>query len=252
MASSTCFSLSALPLLLGLVGCIADERLVLYTAATTLDASAPLDDLGPRDDLSAPDSSGDLSDEDASGEARFLEREGLIVIEAEHYDDAEQGVMAAREQSWFVERWRQGDSSSGEHVIALPNAGVSTELKLSGPRLHYAIELAAPGELYVWVRLYSETGNDNSVHVGLNGEAASLTRWGMRLPPSQRKQWAWTTMQSDDMGQERVVIKVEEARRARLDVWMREDGVRLDKIVLARDAEFVPVGQGPEETPRVK
>ena len=35
-----------------------------------------------------------------------------------------------------------------------------------------------------------------------------------------------------------------------ITVWMREDGIHLDRILLTTDGGFVPTGGGPDESPR--
>jgi len=53
--------------------------------------------------------------------------------------------------------------------------------------------------------------------------------------------WGWS---SDTMDNVRATIEVTAPGEQMLNIWMREDGTRLDKIVLTNDSSLNPTGFG--------
>ena len=59
--------------------------------------------------------------------------------------------------------------------------------------LHYKVNISTPGKYYVWVRAYSTGGEDNGLHVGLDGEWPAS---GQRLQWYKGKRtWRWESRQ---------------------------------------------------------
>ena len=71
-------------------------------------------------------------------------------------------------------------------------------------------------------------GGGDSIHVGLNGIA--MTFGGVGLSTSPNGDWNW----------EMITVNVTSPGLNQLDIWMREDGVRIDSLVITDDASFVP------------
>ena len=101
------------------------------------------------------------------------------------------------------------------------------------PGVEYDIDFASSGTYTLWVRGHSSDGNSNSFHAGLNGKASSgLT--DINMDPGLSWKWA----RAGDV----VVPKI---GRHTLNIWARETGLVIDKIVLSRYPEFLPTGMGP-------
>jgi hypothetical protein len=82
------------------------------------------------------------------------------------------------------------------------------------------------------------------VHVGLDGQAvASADR--MSFPSASYGSWAWFQSTMDGPV---ATLQVTSAGLHTINVWMREDGFRLDRLVLTTDARFTPTGDGPPES----
>ena len=71
-------------------------------------------------------------------------------------------------------------------------------------------------------------GGGDSIHVGLDGVPVTYGGVGLSTPPNEN--WNW----------EYVAINVTSTGLHQLDIWMREDGVRVDSLVLTTDSEFAP------------
>jgi hypothetical protein len=130
---------------------------------------------------------------------------------------------------------------------AMPDIGTNnnTGFVTSSPGLRYRVRLRVGGTYYVWVRKYSTGGLDDSCHIGLNGVATSTSdRIDAFANPNL---WAWTNGTLDGP---RATIQVTAAGEVDINLWMREDGFRVDKIVLTTDPNFVPSGMGPAPSPQ--
>jgi len=178
---------------------------------------------------------------DASAPGAFLESGGLVVMEAEDSTAATAGSGAAAGSTFTL---AQASGQSGSGVLqATPNAGVNTRDQLIGPRRDYAVRFGSAGTYYVWVRLAGATTDDDSVHAGLNGTAATLGNVGL-IAPGPDLGWA------NKVGSARVSVNVAAAGVATVNLWMREDGVQVDRLLLTKAAAFTPTGAGPAESAR--
>ena len=175
----------------------------------------------------------------------FEEKEGQLVIEAEHPH-----VSYSKEgQSWEYESFMEGESGEG-YFIAGPNAGKTrdTDYLANSPELQYKVQITNPGTYYVWVRGYGPTGRDDTIHVGLDGQAID-TADRINFWPNGKWKWAKNTQDKDAAGNSiRATLEITTAGVHTLNVWMREDGFIFDKILLTKDPNFTPQDLGPNES----
>jgi hypothetical protein len=175
-----------------------------------------------------------LDDDDSGPFAQGAD--GLVSIEAEHphhhIDRSDKG-------------WDDATSpgSSGTAIVVGPNSGALFELAdlWFAPRIDFAVKFERVGLHYLWIRGRAANGSDDSAHAGID-----------RFPLAPRisgfgTDWTWS---GETMGGFRAVIWVWYAGTHRINVWMREDGLEIDKLVVTKDAAYQPAGQGPNESPQ--
>ncbi len=157
---------------------------------------------------------------------------GQVVIEAEHPDNS----IDRGGRSW-MQNFFSGFSGDGT-MQAGPDSGttVNSNLNSNSPQLDYPIEFSQSGRYHVWVRGVGPGWNSDSVWVGLNSNSASAA---LLTVPKGGLDWAGS-----------VRVNVPSAGVHSLSIWMREDGVIIDKVVLARSSGATPTGLGPNESPR--
>lgn len=184
--------------------------------------------------------------EQVSNDGTVVESGGRAVVEAEHYrrnvtaeDDPDDDTNEIRHR---FAPFSDADASGGEAVVAMPNVGENEEDTTNGARLDYEVEFSQTGTYYVWIRGRGPSGNDDSVHVGLDGSPA--TYGGLGLSPD-RGGWDWT----NEVDGNRVTVSVGSTGTHTLSLWMREDGTEVDKLVVTRDASYTPSDEGPPESP---
>ncbi|MFK7920565.1 MAG: PKD domain-containing protein [Bacteroidia bacterium] len=182
-----------------------------------------------------------VSNDPGNGEICFDEAGGELVIEAENYSALGAGTGSAAGVAWV--NFTDASASNGAGVRAEPNTGTWTGLNLNGPRLDYNVNFNAAGTYQVYVRTSSPTANDDSYHVGLNGVGVTnLSGYGMGgVGP-----WFWASGANDG---DQVEIVVPAAGKHTISVWMREDGVALDKLVITQLS--APTAAGPIESSQV-
>jgi hypothetical protein len=125
-----------------------------------------------------------------------------------------------------------------------PNAG-------EGPILRYRVYFNNPGTYWVRVRAYSTGGEDNGIHVGIDGTWPAT---GARIQWCQGKnQWTWSGAQRTEQEhcgvENAITIDVPDVGEHTIEFSMREDGFELDKFVLVDDPAIFPQDEGPPESP---
>ena len=124
----------------------------------------------------------------------------------------------------FVHKYYTGQG----YMEATPDNKVKTGDLTFGPHLKYNLSIPTTGVYHLWIRLAAPDGGGDSIHVGLNGN--SFTYGGVGLSTSANSQWNW----------ELISFNITSAGFNQLDIWMREDGVKIDSFVIATDSDFVP------------
>lgn len=167
--------------------------------------------------------------------------DGLICIEAERFHHKE----AAAGHAWTPVSAPTGFSGLGA-MAALPNKNTGFLTKFEGlsPRMDFRILFLKPGKYWIWVRGNADSGADDSVHIGLDGHEVR-TASGFIVPGFKKWGWGNRTM-ANAVG----TLEVGSAGLHTLNVWMREDGAIVDRIVLTLDPKFAPKDPGPPESSR--
>jgi len=167
--------------------------------------------------------------------------DGIVSMEAENYDDNIERSGIQWEEVGPTDGFT-GTAGMQALGASFYDAGYSTQ----SPQLDYEINFVKTGTHYVWIKAWAAGGGDDSCHVGLDGE---------EMPFSSN--WSGSNNWSNN--------RYPETDRARFDVtttgvhtlnlYVREDGLIVDKIVLTTNPDFTPTGEGPEEShrgPRLK
>ena len=162
---------------------------------------------------------------------------GLVSMEAEHY----QGVIPLGGYAWQPAA-NAGSSGNGA-VQALPDDGPNPLAAGAGPRLDYQVQFSKTGTHYIWIRALAGSPASDSLYVGLDGvTSGSVLMTGLVL---DGKTWTWTNKTWTGAV---VSLNVTSLGMHTVNVWMRESGIVLDKLVLNTSASYVPTGTGPAET----
>ena len=131
-------------------------------------------------------------------------------------------------------------------IITTPDSGALASGSTGSPGLEYSGVFDQAGTWYVWLRGWGNTnilgeGSSDSVHAGLNGQLSNTADSIDNFPAG----WNWSNSTRDGV---RASLSIPEAGEHNFNLWMREDGLAIDKIVLTTDSTYVPTGVGPDVT----
>lgn len=169
--------------------------------------------------------------------------DGIISIEAENFDNK----VSQGGHDW-VEATATSGYSGVAYMLSTPDNGanVNTGYISTSPRLDYKINFVKTGTHYLWMRTHKGTAaTDDSFHAGLDGIALSTSDRIQAANPSG--EWVWG---NGDIDANVVTINVTTVGEHTLNIWMREDGSKLDKLVITTSATYTPTGAGPDESIR--
>jgi hypothetical protein len=150
---------------------------------------------------------------------------GYIYIEAEDATAIVQATAGGVVRSWVP------DSTEGFSGIsalrASPNTGAqldNTQLA-QAPRLDFQIAFTQSGNHYVWVKTLTTRSSDNRLHIGINADPGA-PGGTIRTIEQTNATWTWRRAGS-------INLPTNPGTRT-VSIWMGEDGVKLDAIVVTR------------------
>jgi len=168
--------------------------------------------------------------------------DGIVAVEAEHYD----ANVEVNGHAW--EEIGPTGGFTGELGMHAPNGngGHSTNYAANSERLEYEINFVKTGPHYVWILAWAESGSDDSCHAGLDGEETPLS--------DNMSGWngAYEWNNGRYLRAERAQIVIPSTGPHTLNIWVREDGLIIDKIVLTTNPDLTLSGNepGPPESER--
>ncbi|MHC4583891.1 MAG: hypothetical protein ACYS3N_05140, partial [Planctomycetota bacterium] len=169
--------------------------------------------------------------------------DGIVSVEAEHFD----ANVEVGGHTWELTGPTGG--FTGEFGMHAPNpthGGHSTNYAANSERLEYEINFVKTGTHYVWILAWGESGSDDSCHVGLDGEetpdSSQMSGWN--------NDYEWNNGRYEFSGVSQFEVSTLGVHT--LNLWVREDGLIVDKIVLTTNPDFSLSGNepGPPESPR--
>ena len=170
----------------------------------------------------------------------FIEQNGLLVIEAEHG----QSNGDATTHIW-AETAVLPNHSGDSYLQALPDIGEQYPASAvdDSPQRSYVISITNPADYTLWVRGMATDAAGDSLHVGLNGNiAATATELTGFIP----REWSWTAVTMDNLT---ATVNLSNSDVYTLDLWMREDGLRIDQLLLSDDPTYQPPSSTLAESP---
>ena len=178
------------------------------------------------------------------GSGPYIETGGQVVMEAENFDQNNAGIS----DDWFLSTIQGGFSGTGymESGPNIPKNTYNLGYTSNSPELMYQVDFSTTGTYYVWTRACGPTGSDDSIHMGIDGNESSTANRKRTGRPCSSFEWKRDRMSSAPDA----IINVDNPGVHEINLWMREDGSRVDKILLTTDSSFTPVGAGPSESPR--
>ncbi len=178
-----------------------------------------------------------VSDGNPTGPVNNNAPGNFVSVEVENFTSN----VPAGNHAW-VPSSQAGFSGSGG-MITTPDTGTIKNGANGSPLLTYNVNFPAAGTYYVWVRGLGDTnaageGKNDSVHVGLNGSFLASADKIDQFPVGS---WSWTNSTRDPAV---ATISIPSPGNHTVNVWMREDGLALDKLEFTTDITYSPSGAG--------
>lgn len=170
------------------------------------------------------------------------------VIEAEHYFN----VRTATDGHVWLPVSGRADASGNAYMTILPDTGVNLGNAgyATSTRLDFQVNFATTGLHYLWIRGGDprNDGSGDSVHAGLDDTVSVAGTQITGAPTFTTATWNWVGLNNAGT---RVSVDVPTTGLHTVSLWMREDGVLIDKLILTTDVNFTPTGQGLAESATV-
>ena len=182
----------------------------------------------------------DVTVSEAGGTGAFIESEGMVVMEAENFH-----TYIQRGSHDWVESTEHADFSGAGAMKADPDNNTTIRKKDAttlSPEMVFDVDFTTTGSYIVWVRVFAPNVQGSTVHLGSNGSVSAS-----KMNQATTGSWEWTNV---DTKSSISTVNISTAGVNTVHVWMRQDGLLIDKILLTQDGGFVPTGQGPAESPR--
>jgi hypothetical protein len=127
-------------------------------------------------------------------------------------------------------------AASGGLYITTPDLGGGLEATSPGGQAAYTFTVPSSGTYVVWGRTLSPGGGSDSFWVSMDG--APFARWNTPIGTA----WVWDQVSGDGIADPLVFTLA--AGPHTLVIKQREDGTRLDRLLVTSDRAFVPQGPG--------
>ena len=158
---------------------------------------------------------------------------GLVEIEVENYHSN----LAQGSHEWV--ETNPGGFSGTAALTTTPNSGTNnnTGYQSNSPRLDYKVNFVKTGTHYIWAKGIGANGNDDSYHAGLDGNASSTSD---RIS-SFGSSWTWSKQTMDGTA---ASFNVGSTGEHTFNIWMREDGFVIDKVIITNNVNYTPSDDG--------
>ena len=169
----------------------------------------------------------------------YAENEGLVVMEAENSN-----LTNGATHSWLRLTSQGGYTGTSYLQTSLDIDALyqPNDITAKSPVAEYSINFTTPGAYTVWLRGYPTNAAGDSVYVGMGDDIVAVTGFAPGA-------WQWANISLSGTGA--VTVPVEASGLYTVSLWMREDGLRIDRLLLTTDTNYIPVNFGPAETGRI-
>jgi hypothetical protein len=169
----------------------------------------------------------------------------LVVMEAENFTtNTPNGDV-----TWTLTDSPPDFSGQGAMMAVTSSPFTTADAVLAGSAvLTYKIKFIRSGQLYIWARASRTGGGDDSYHAGIDGVITdSSTFLTFHMTDFDYGTWGWIYYRAT-AGQ--ASVNIPSVGVHDLNIYIRENGFRIDKILLTDDpsTSYTPEGMGPDET----
>jgi hypothetical protein len=129
-------------------------------------------------------------------------------------------------------------ASSGQYIWIPNGQGNISDASQPGGYAEYSFQVSKAGNYIVWGRVISNSDGDDSFFVSMDYGVYSL--WDTQMGGTET--WVWDLV--NNRGGADPVVYFLTAGSHVLTIKQREDGTKIDKILITDDMQYTPQGQG--------
>ncbi len=162
----------------------------------------------------------------------YVAVDSTVLIEGEHLVYQVGGSGSAAGHNWVATLAYGG----GITMQAQPNSGVDTGAGVNGPSMGYFARITTEGDYYTFVRAWPDTSNatgNDSVHTG-HGTTRTSPNEGLT---------GWTSTSGFTWRRLDTPTHLTPGRQ-QLTIWMKEDGLVVDRVMWSTNPDIVAQGSG--------
>jgi hypothetical protein len=152
---------------------------------------------------------------------------GLLVVEAEDMTNI------AGDHTWTSQTSLGGFSGTAAMRLLSDSGGESSSELADAGQLDQTFTFTTTGNKYIWVRTYADADNDDDFFVGFD----DVTGTASNLDAANDLSWEWERSAAFNLS----------AGDHTVNIWGGDGGVRVDRIIVTNDVNFVPLNQGPPQ-----
>jgi|GEM_PF-3235084 len=149
-------------------------------------------------------------------------------------------VWLEAENGWLEQPLRiRGDATASHwQFIEVANDRESRGAPPASGHASYPFRVQRAGTYRLWGRVFADSNDDDSFWVRMDG--GKWLRWNGFLP---RDRWSWAEVFDEVSGKSPVEFGLNKGEH-HLEIAYREDGARLDRLLIADDPSYLPRGYG--------
>lgn len=149
-----------------------------------------------------------------------------VFIEAENYFSISAATAGSVTRAWTPDV--TAGYSGASALKASPDTGVNVSLAngpTQAPRVSYQFNFTSTGDYTVWVRMYSAVSAADTIGIGIATNTTTAPTQTLQTPTNGG--WVWVKAGT--------LINVPAIGNRFLNVFMREDGVKIDQVMISKE-----------------
>ena len=151
----------------------------------------------------------------------------VVVSSTDIWIEAEDGIL-----NFPMQIMDDSEASSGGYIEVPNGEGNASSPSLDAGYAQYTVDVPANGDYVIWCRVLALTGADNSFFITIDDE--QIGTWH----PTPSETWTW--QQTNDRAISGTEVHHLKAGAHTLTVYQREDGTKIDRIMITKDLEYLP------------
>ena len=149
----------------------------------------------------------------------------------------EMNFKSAKDKEYIWMEAEAGDIHPPYAIEAHHTASGNQHISVPTESTRFKVDIPEAGNYRILAKVYAKAGNENSIKLRV-GNTGGYKNWNA-VPTDKFNQWIWEEVDLDNKTPEKTTFSLEEGPTS---IWIRyrEEGLKIDKILITDDMEFQP------------